>query len=191
MSLEQLTKQIAMDARSEAKRIVDEAKKKAKEMVKEAETQKKKLLQKAEKNAREAAVLEKAEAIAAARIEAKRIVEEARAEKAEQALAAVWKEFVKQAEGNSYPHMLRFLIHQGLESIGPNAIVMVNERDVSTAKQAARKAIVKKAGIEAGAIISAEDGKIIVNNSFEGIFADKRNGLKAQLFLEMFGSGKK
>lgn len=187
MSLERLSKQIMVDTQAEAKAILSGAGKKALEITALAEKQAKQLLSDSEKSARKAAVAEKMEALAAARLEAKRVIEEAKEAKADEILSEIRRDFLKQREAGKYAKILQKLVESGLAAIGEKAVVMVNEKDVQAAKHSAKNASVKKTGIAAGAIVTSADEKIIADNSFEAIFWEKSEAIKALLFHKMFG----
>ena len=186
MSLEKLSGQIALDTKTETNRILEEARDKTKHIIGEAEKKKKQGLSEAENNALKTALAEKTGEIAAAKLEAKRIIEEAKEEKTGEVLAEIRNSFLRQREAKNYPSILEALIKAGLGALGENAVVMVNEKDQAIARQFAKKARVKKAGIAAGAIVASADEKIIVDDSFEAVFREKTDAIKAVLFQKMF-----
>jgi len=186
MSLETLTKQIEVDTEKQAKQIVSDAENKAKEIVRDAEKKAKQIVGQEIENARNTAAAEKATAIASAKLETKRIIEEAKEQATENAVEQAWKEFKAVRKSREYRKILRNSIEKGLKSLSEKAIVQVSEEDFSEAKGLAKNAALKKAGIVGGAIISSTDEKIIVNNSLEAFFEQKRDEVKARLYHKMF-----
>ncbi len=184
MSLDKLKNELINEAKKEAKSITSKAEKDALKIVKEAEETAKKMIEDAKKQAKASVKAEERERIAAAKLKATRIISEAKNTAVENALKEVFNDFVEVTRRKNYSKTLTRLINEGKKELGANSIVFVNSKDKSKVKNA------RVIDILGGAIIASKNGRIRVNNSFESIFDSKKEELRKQIFIQLFGEKK-
>lgn len=185
MGLTQLKNELIGDAKGQAKEISLETEKERKEIIKEAEKQKQAVLEQAEKEANTLVEDEKREQFAAIQLKAKRIVSEAKEETVNKNMGDVWTAFAKASKDANYPRLLKRLIEEGLDALGDQAVVQVNNKDKTLAKKFAKKVSVVS-GLSGGAIVSSPDGRISINNSLEALFEERREDIRRMVFGQLF-----
>ena len=192
MGLEQLSKQLLMDAKKEANTVISAAEKEKEKIISDAEEKKRQLLSEAKRKAKEMAQRQKSELLSGASIRAKQIVDAEKNAVVEKALQAVFAEISLVRETKQYDKLLRTLAEEGQKELGKESIIIVNEKDHGVAKKLFPHLSKETAPITGGAIVSTKDGKIRVDNSFEAIFEQNKDWLKREVFEEMFaGKDKK
>ncbi len=178
-SEEQYSK-ILSDAKTQADRIIQEAREQAQVRASQIRAQ-------AEREAQE----ERQRAIAAARLESKRQILQAREKvisRYENEASKIIDEFVKSRD---YKQFLFRMIKDGVNKIGEDALVQVNQRDyefLKTDPENSSSYNISESTIDTkgGALISSLDGKKRVNNTIESILSDRREELRLKLSETLF-----
>ncbi|HEC94992.1 MAG TPA: hypothetical protein ENI45_03390 [Thermoplasmatales archaeon] len=186
MPLEKLIAQIEEDANREIDRILGEAKAEVKRRVKEAE-----------KKAREeaAAVQQRAtkELGNKKRSELARMRQEVKKEllkKKEEVISVCFEralEKLKTLPSEEYVALVKPLIEEGVKEIGRDCVILASrEEDKRLARELklpVEKQMVKAVG---GVIIKSRDGRVTVDNTFEGVLKRKENEIRTEIGRLLF-----
>lgn len=165
MGLEQLSRQLLMDAKKEASAVISRAEKEKERIVSEAEEKKKQLQAEAKRKAKEMAQRQKSELASGASIRAKQIVDAEKNAAVEKALQAVFAEMSLAREAKQYEKLLKRLAEQGQKELGKDSTIIVSEKDHALAKKLFSATSKETAPITGGVIVSTLDGKIRVDLS--------------------------
>ncbi len=187
MGLEALTQELKKKTESEVRRIDSEAKAEAKKIKEEAKREVKRRVELAEKEAGEFVERDRMR-IPAARLKAKRISQDAKYGLVETSLKELKKLLQKKANSRrEYEKLLERLIKGGISDVGTDKIVIsVRKGDMQFAKKFGK---VNQIDCNGGAIISSEDGRVRINNTFESLLEKRREELEQAAFEYMFGKG--
>lgn len=181
MGLDLIVNQIEREAKQRALTILEEAKKQENSIILEAKKQGKNMVLQAQEQAKEFSKNYYIEKISAAKNESERILQETREEAIENALKALWKEFVNFSKSPSYPKFLKKLAVMAIEELQlPSVVFVVNQRDAKIISNLGLK-VANTSAIAGGLIGQSKDGKVIADYSFETIFEQKKSTLRAQI----------
>ncbi|MFH1442821.1 MAG: V-type ATP synthase subunit E [Candidatus Micrarchaeota archaeon] len=184
MGLEALKQELNRKTASEASRIENEGRAEAKLIKEGARKEMQKRQEKAEKDAENFVERERMR-IPAARLKAKRIIQDAKYSLVDASLKELAEMLeAKTSNRREYEKTLEALIKDGLSEVGKSALIHVRKQDAAFAKKYGK---VVEIGCMGGAIISSEDGKLRINNTYEAILERKRDELEQQAFEAMFG----
>jgi len=156
--------------------LLNEAKKKREEIVKQAKEEVDKTLAK-----------EKNERLSSLRLRMKGILSEAKEESSSEVLDDIWKMLVQIRKGKMYEKILKSMIEEGVNGIGAGALVYVNSEDRELAKKLKGVKIADSAiDCAGGAIVTASDGRIRIDNTFEANFEERKDGMRKEVFDLLF-----
>ncbi|MEM4261762.1 MAG: V-type ATP synthase subunit E [Candidatus Diapherotrites archaeon] len=187
MSFEELKKRLLEEAKADASKLVSSAEKEALFLVASAEEKLKKSYSESLKSTKDLAEAQLRDSISGSRLKAKKLVSEAKEIAVENALNDVWLKLCELPKSSQYEGILKKLISEGVSAIGSDAIVVVNGNDFRLAKKFAKNVSQNFANIVGGAIITNSQGNVLVDNSFESLFASKKEALKTLIYAELFG----
>ncbi|MEM2963596.1 MAG: V-type ATP synthase subunit E family protein [Candidatus Anstonellales archaeon] len=186
MALDSLEREIKLESSSKAAAIESEAKQKAHEIIENAQKESAKIISAAREEAQRTIHEDRAEQISATHLEASRIISNAKNEAVEAGVAKVWKEFSSLSKGKDYPNILKKLILSGISEIGKEYVLKIREQDAALVKKMGfsyTKSFISSVG---GAIIMRPDQKVSSNKTFEAIFEEKKNIIKAKIYKKLF-----
>lgn len=187
MGLEALMQELNRKTQAEVQRIENEGRLEAKRIKDDAKKESAKRMENGQKEADEFVEREKMR-IPAARLKAKRIIQDAKYEKVSEALEELSKMLDKASSKKEYEKVLESLIKEGVEGIGAKKpIIQVRKQDLQIAKKYGTAVAIECMG---GAIVTSEDGKMRINNTFEAVLEKRRGELEQAAFEEMFGKVK-
>jgi V/A-type H+-transporting ATPase subunit E len=188
MSLESLKQELKRKTAAEVQRMENEGRAEAKRIRDDAKGEAAKRSEIAEKEADEFVEREKMR-IPAARLKAKRIMQDAKYGMVAEALQELGELLGKKTSSRrEYERMLGELIEEGLKELGgKDAQISVRKQDMQFAKKFGR---VKEMDCTGGAIVTSEDGRMRINNTFEALMEKQKERLQQQAFELMFGKGK-
>jgi V/A-type H+/Na+-transporting ATPase subunit E len=182
MTLEQLKKQIQNEASSQRKHALDETKKQANAIVETAKSQANALLEKAKWDAEKEAKTKYTQ-VSAARLKAKKMQAEAQDVLVKDQLEKLKHALQSFVNKPAYDTVLKNLVEQSLEKIGPGAMIHVRKKDLSKVKKKGVR--VQEMDCWGGCVASTPDGRIRVNNTLESLFEENQEKLRQKVFEEM------
>ena len=192
MGLEKLSKELLLDAKKESDSIIEKAMREVEGIIGAAEEKKRKIVEGAKSSGREMALREKNEKISSANLGAKQLVDEEKNGAVEKALLEVFSQLGELRGDKSYQKLLKSLAVEGMKELGKDSVVIVNSKDHALAKKLFPNTSKAAENIAGGVIVASKDGLVRVDNSFEALFEQNRDGIKKDLFTELFGQdGKK
>lgn len=192
MGLEKLSRELLADAKKESDSIIAKAVREVEGIIGAAEEKKRKIVEGAKSAGREMALREKNEKISSANLGAKQLVDEEKNGAVEKALLEVFSQLGELRNDKSYQKLLKSLAAEGMKELGKDSVVIVNSKDHALAKKLFPNTSKEAENIAGGAIVASKDGLVRVDNSFEALFEQNMDGIKKDLFAELFGHvGKK
>ena len=187
MTVEKLIQRIQQDAQKETQQMKKEAEKKAKAIVaeakQEAQHQVKEILSQGEQ---QADTLKKI-LLSQASQEIKRGLMTAREELIEACFTQTQKQLAELQE-ERYHTVLTVLLRDGSQKIkGPSAVLICRESDKTFIEQQGFtvSGMVEGTG---GVVLQSKDGKITVDNTFEGILKRKKNDIRIHVGKLLFST---
>ncbi|VVC04633.1 V-type ATP synthase subunit E [Candidatus Burarchaeum australiense] len=186
MGLDELRKGVLEKARDEARTVEKSADAEASSLVSKAEAQRKEILEAAKREAASLVQTERDEAVANAHLETKREMAKAREELVASIETDVWEELLKaRKDKKAYAELLHSLIAKGrklLADEGPEVVVYARAEDAKLLGEL-KGAKLAREPIECsgGVVITSADGRVRVDNTFEALFAEKRDELRIEI----------
>lgn len=169
MELKPLLHAVLEKAHSEEKMIVDAAKEQAKDIDKDVRTELEKRQRKQQLLLEEQRRLNDVREISTALRDSKFKLSELKQKLVEEALQEVVSEVAKLCDSPRYPAILQALVRETLALSSGAGVLEVNARDQAAVKAltASRPEIAVKASdrVQNGVVFSAEDGRVVVNNT--------------------------
>lgn len=186
MGLESLEREIRGSFTAKAAGIGREAEKKAAEITDSAKESAAKSLATARLEAEKGVHDEQSEQVSSAHLEAGKIISNAKNEAVNEGARQVWAEFSKASHGKEYAKTLKKLILSGISEIGRHSIVRVRKSDASLAKKIGHAPSKSPIECTGGAIIERHDGKVSSDKTFEAIFEEKKDFVRAKVHEKLF-----
>jgi V/A-type H+/Na+-transporting ATPase subunit E len=188
MGLDSLKQELKKKTAAEVLRIENEARMESRRLKDEARKEIDRRHEQGMMDAQDAIAREKMR-IPAARLRAKRIIQEARYGLVSKAMDALIEEMEgMRNDRKEYEKFLEMLIRQGISELGEkNATIAVRKQDLQFARKFGKAIELECLG---GALISSENGKVRINNTFEALIDGKRAQLEQLSFELMFGKPK-
>ncbi|MBI2445882.1 hypothetical protein HYV43_05840 [Candidatus Micrarchaeota archaeon] len=183
MTLDQLRKEIRLEAARTRREALKEAETEASRIVSEAEASAKSILDQARIKAKDEAA-QKMSQVSAARLEGKKRIAEARdavvAEQLDEVKAAL-QEF---ADSAKYDTVLKGLAEHGADALGGSVRILARRKDAAKLKKWGY-ADVAEHECWGGCIVSTADGRIRVNHTFEALYEQSLEKLRQAIFEEL------
>ncbi|MFA5105901.1 MAG: V-type ATP synthase subunit E [Candidatus Micrarchaeia archaeon] len=187
MGLEELKEEIVQHARSQARKSLEDADRQADSLILSAKKASEEQVRLASESGQQIAMDESAERIAAAKLEAKKIQADSMEQAIAAAMDAVWAEIVALRKSKNYPKLLKKLVSEGAKELGePNPTIYVLAADKKLLAGMKGTIDTSKSGFSGGAIIESPSGLVRVDNSFESIFASKKDLVRKEIYSELF-----
>ncbi len=186
MGLESLEREIRDSFTAKAAEMEREAGKKAEEIIENAKETAAKTLATARLEAEKAVHDEQSEQISSAHLEAGKIISNAKNEAVTSGVDRVWGEFSKLSHGKEYSKTLKKLILSGISEIGKHSVVRVRKSDTALAKKIGHSPSKNAIECTGGAIIERHDGKVSSDKTFEAIFEEKKDFVRAKVHEKLF-----
>jgi len=182
MGFEDLATELHKSAEAEGRKLIHAAERSAEKIEAEAKDKSEEQLKAAKKEASAYSKQEAAERITSAKLSAKKIVDEAREEAVENGLRQIWQQFKSDSlKKSNYPQLLDRLIREGVSELGSkDAVVYV--RDEDRGMVSGFKLATLPPGYSGGAMLESPNGKIRVNKTLEETFAQKKAGLRKDIY---------
>jgi len=185
MSAEKIIKQIKKDSQNEVNQIKKEAEKRAKEIIKksreEAEKEAEKKLEDGEKqsdNLKKILISQSAQ-------DEKRKIMNTREQIIDECFLKAHHQ-ISILKENEYKELIKKLINDGCRKLGKNCIVVPSrELDKKIAEEMGLQIFgnVEAAG---GVILKSSDGKVTLNNTFDGILKREKNSIRIKVGKLLF-----
>jgi vacuolar-type H+-ATPase subunit E/Vma4 len=191
MAIEKLKEELIAEAGKEASRISRKAEGEAEKIISGAKAEEKRIMDEAKKSTEQMIKAEFNERRSAMRLKSRRLLQEATDRKVEEELNRVWQEFAGLRKRKGYEKLLSRLIKEGCSELGSGAVVSVSKEDMKTAAKLCKNLSKKPAAISGGAVISAQNGRISINNSFESLFAQRKEQARNALYAVLVKKGGK
>ena len=185
MSAEKIIEQIKKDSQKEIKKIKTESEKKKKEIIDQAKKEGKLEAEKIREEGKKEAENTKKILISQANQKASRKKMQAREEIIEKCFREAEKKLLN-IKGTEYQRIVENLIKKSMEKISGEKIVYMSRKED---KKIAEKLDLKVAGkIEAvgGIVLSSSDGKITIDNTFEGIIKREKSEIRNRVGKILF-----
>ncbi len=186
MGLEELEKQLMVDAKKESETTLSKATQEKEKIIAAALEKKKQIFAQAKNSAQELSQKERNERISAANLRAAQMIDEKKNEIVDLGLQQVWQELIELIDSKDYQKLLKKLIAEGEKELGKQCIVFVNKKDFADAKKISLNVSKSPIEIAGGAIIATKDEKVRVNNSLEAIFEQNKENIRREIFNELF-----
>jgi len=123
--------------------------------------------------------------LASARLDARRMLCLARDGVVDLALAEAWNALAGYAKTEEYANLLKSRVDEAVESVGSDAVVSARGQDRRLLRgYRLREEDLESAG---GTKVSAKDGSVTVDATFEAAFKEKAPKLRAHAYRRMFG----
>jgi len=188
--IDRIIERIKRESEAKVKEILDSANTEAENIRKRNEKETKKMVEKIEQEYEKGAVVIRNTIISGAKIESKRIQLYAREDIINECFRRSEKKLANM-EGKEYEKFLNRSIKEGVDTIGKNAVAGSAEKDSGIVKKIASvlNIAVDEKGLATagGVVIKSKDGKIRVDNTFEGIISRNKDVLRKDVAEILFG----
>jgi len=188
--VDRIIERIKKESESKVKEILDSASNEVKNIRKRNEKETKKMVEKIKQEYEKEAVVIRNTIISGAKIESKRIQLDAREDIINECFRRSEKKLAN-IEGKEYEKFLNRSIKEGVDIVGKNAVTECTEKDSRAVKKIASVLNVavdeKFLNNTGGVVIKSKDGKIRVDNTFEGILSRNKELLRKELAEILLG----
>ncbi len=183
MSLDQLRKEIRLEAQKQRKAALKEAEDQASRIISEAEAAAKELVDEARKKAGVEA-LQKQTQVSASRLEAKKMVADARDALVAEQLDGVFESLKKFADSAAYDAVLKKLAAQASAALGAKGRILARKKDSARLKKLGYSDV-EEFDCMGGCIAATTDGRIRINHTFEALYEENLEQLRQRIFEEL------
>jgi len=183
MTLDQLRKEIRLEAARVRKDALKEAEAEAERILKDAEGQAKGLMDQARLKAKDEASGKQSQ-VSATRLEGKKRVAEARDTVVAAQLDEVRAALAEFADSGRYDTVLKGLAEHGAEALGGKVRILSRKKDVPRLKKWGY-ADVSETDCMGGCLVVSSDGRIRINNTFEALYEQSLEKLRQAIFEEL------
>jgi V/A-type H+-transporting ATPase subunit E len=188
--VDKIIEKIKNESEATIKEILDSANNEVKSIRKRDEKETRKMVEKIEQEYEKEAVVIRNTIISGAKIESKRIQLYAREDIINECFRRSEKKLANM-EGKEYEKFLNRSIREGFDVVGKNAVAGSAEKDSGIVKKIASvlNIAVDEKGLATagGVVIKSKDGKIRVDNTFEGILSRNKDVLRKDVAEILFG----
>lgn len=187
MGLEELRNAIAEKASGDEKGILAEADAEAERIIADAEAQAKRMVAEAAAEAR-AASADEARKISSANLRARKIVSETQEALVQQAIAGLSKNLagMRKTHKREYEKAFGLLAKQALAEM-PGALIRCSASDAAIAKKFGK--VGKAIECSGGLVAESQDGRVRIDNTFDSLVEERRDGLKQKAYRLLFAKG--
>lgn len=188
--VDRIIERIKKESEAKVKEILDSASNEAENIRKRNEKETKKMVEKIEQEYEKEASVIRNTIISGAKMESKRIQLHAREDVINECFRRSEKKLAN-IEGKEYEKFLNRSIREGFDIVGKNAVAGSAEKDSGIVKKIASvlNVAVDEKGLATagGVVIKSKDGKIRVDNTFEGIISRNKDVLRKDVAEILFG----
>lgn len=185
--LKRVRESIIESAKEEGKKIIESAEQEVEKLLLDAKISGERKIEEAIREAKKTVEEEKREHLSGARLEAKRLISSAK----DDAIRATYDDLIEVIKENltskKYAEILNELINKGLQEIGTNCIIYINERDKAIINVKGKDITIKKGNMLGGAIIESNDGKVKFNFTLEALLEEKKDEIRKKIAEKLFG----
>lgn len=188
--INRIIERIKNESEAKVKEIMDNANNEVKNIRKRNEKETRKIVEKIEQEYEKGAVVIRNTIISGAKIESKRIQLYAREDIINECFRRSEKKLANMEE-KEYEKFLNRSIMEGFDVVGKNAVAGSAEKDSGIVKKIASVLNIavdeKFLNSTGGVVIKSKDGKIRVDNTFEGILSRNKERLRKDVAEILFG----
>lgn len=188
--VDRIIERIKKESEAKVKEILDSASNEAENIRKRNEKETKKMVEKIKQEYEKEASVIRNTIISGAKMESKRIQLQAREDVINECFRRSEKKLANM-EGKEYEKFLNRSIREGFDIVGKNAVAGSAEKDSGIVKKIASvlNVAVDEKGLATagGVVIKSKDGKIRVDNTFEGIISRNKEVLRKDVAEILFG----
>ncbi|MDI6917254.1 MAG: V-type ATP synthase subunit E [Thermoplasmatales archaeon] len=188
--VDRIIERIKKESEARVKEILDSASNEAENIRKRNEKETKKMVEKIKQGHEKEADVIRNTVISGAKIESKRIRLQVREDIINECFRRSEKKLMN-VEGKEYEEFLNRGIREGADVVGENAAAGCTEKDIRVVKKIASALNVavdeKFLSTIGGVVIRSRDGKIRVDNTFDGILSRNRDRLRKEVAEILFG----
>jgi V/A-type H+-transporting ATPase subunit E len=187
MGIEKITSSLLADAKKEADEILGNAELSAERMLSQEKSKRTLLLSQAEEQVEKTLEEHRRERLAWARLEAKRISAEAKEDAIKGVFDDLFEMLGEVRKSDEYKKFMKSAVSSAIAELkGKDVVVHCIKGEKSLLPSEKAKAI---EGLEAtgGAVVETADGKIRIDLTLEALLGMKREALRKQIYLQLFG----
>lgn len=188
--VDRIIERIKKESEAKVKEIMDNANNEAENIRKRNEKETRKIVEKIEQEYEKGAVVIRNTIISGAKIESKRIQLLVREAIINECFIRAEKKLANM-DGEVYEKFLDRIIREGVDVVGENTVMRCAEKDIRIVKKIASSlnATVDKNFLNTtrGVIIESKDGKIRVDNTFDGILSRNKESFRKEVAEILFG----
>ncbi|MCG2826685.1 MAG: V-type ATP synthase subunit E [Thermoplasmatales archaeon] len=188
--VDKIIERIKKESDAKVKEIMDNANNEAENIRKRNEKDTGKMIEKIRQAYENDAETVKNTILSGAKIESKRIQLQVREDIINECFIRAEKNLANM-DGGVYEKFLDRIIREGVDVVGENTVMRCAEKDITVVKKIASSLNV---GIDKnflntirGVIIESKDGKIRVNNTFDGILSRNKESVRKEVAEILFG----
>ncbi|MBU2564739.1 MAG: V-type ATP synthase subunit E [Candidatus Thermoplasmatota archaeon] len=188
--VDKIIERIKKESEAKVKEIMDNANNEAENIRKRNEKETGKMIEKIRQAYENDAETVKNTILSGAKIESKRIQLQVREDIINECFIRAEKNLANM-DGGVYEKFLDRIIREGVDVVGENTVMRCAEKDITVVKKIASSL---NAGIDKnflntirGVIIESKDGKIRVNNTFDGILSRNKESVRKEVAEILFG----
>ena len=188
--VDKIIERIKKESDAKVKEIMDNANNEAENIRKRNEKDTGKMIEKIRQAYENDAETVKNTILSGAKIESKRIQLQVREDIINECFIRAEKNLANM-DGGVYEKFLDRIIREGVDVVGENTVMRCAEKDITVVKKIASSL---NAGIDKnflntirGVIIESKDGKIRVNNTFDGILSRNKESVRKEVAEILFG----
>ena len=188
--VDKIIEKIKKESDAKVKEIMDNANNEAENIRKRNEKETGKMIEKIRQAYENDAETVKNTILSGAKIESKRIQLQVREDIINECFIRAEKNLANM-DGGVYEKFLDRIIREGVDVVGENTVMRCAEKDITVVKKIASSLNV---GIDKnflntirGVIIESKDGKIRVNNTFDGILSRNKESVRKEVAEILFG----
>jgi V/A-type H+-transporting ATPase subunit E len=188
--VDRIIERIKKESEAKVKEILDSASNEVKNIRKRNEKETRKMVEKIKQEYEKEITVIRNTIVSGAKIESKRIQLDAREDIINECFRRSEKKLAN-IEGKEYEKFLNRSIKEGVDIVGKNAVAEYTEKDSMVVKKIASALNVavdeKFLNGTGGVVIKSKDGKIRVDNTFEGILRRNKEVLRKELAEILLG----
>lgn len=188
--VDKIIERIKKESEAKVKEIMDNANNEAENIRKRNEKETGKMIEKIRQTYENDAETIKNTILSGAKIESKRIQLQVREDIINECFIRAEKNLADM-DGGIYEKFLNKIIREGVDVIGENTVMRCAEKDIKVVKKIASSlnTIVDKNFLNTtrGVIIESKDGKIRVDNTFDGILSRNKDTFRKEVAEILFG----
>ncbi|MBU3902184.1 MAG: V-type ATP synthase subunit E [Candidatus Thermoplasmatota archaeon] len=188
--VDKIIERIKKESDAKVKEIMDNANNEAENIRKRNEKETGKMIEKIRQAYENDAETVKNTILSGAKIESKRIQLQVREDIINECFIRAEKNLANM-DGGVYEKFLDRIIREGVDVVGENTVMRCAEKDITVVKKIASSL---NAGIDKnflnttrGVIIESKDGKIRVDNTFDGILSRNKESVRKEVAEILFG----